>query len=229
MTMKGLSVTAPRNRCRLVLIASPAGEVPATVESVTNAMKGGDVASVLLAAFGAPEEKFRDWATEVVPIIQAAGAAAVIVDDTQAAGRAKADGVHMTGGKDVLGDAVRKFQPRWIVGTGVPSSRHDALELGEERPDYLFAGKLEGDAQPEPNPKAIELAEWWAAMIEIPCIVMAGYAPESVVPASQTGAEFVAVNAAVFGVGRDPEAAVAQINALLDAEAPDFSETANAK
>jgi thiamine-phosphate pyrophosphorylase len=229
MTMKGHSVTEPRNRCRLVLIASPAGEVPATVEAITKAMKGGDVASVLLAAFGATEESFRDWVNEVVPVVQAAGAAAVIVDDTQAAGRAKADGVHITGGKDMLGDAVRKFQPRWIVGAGVPSSRHDALELGEERPDYLFAGKLEGDAQPEPNPKAVELAEWWAAMIEIPCIVMAGYAPESVAAAARTGAEFVAVNAAVFGSGRDPEAAVAQINALLDAEAPDLSEAANAK
>ncbi len=228
MTMKGLSVTELRNRCRLVLIASPAGEVPATVEKITSALKGGDVASVLLAQFSATEEKFRDWANAVVPVVQAAGAAAVIVDDTQAAGRAKADGVHITGGKDVLADAVRKFQPKWIVGTGVASSRHDALELGEERPDYLFAGKLEGDAQPEPNPRAIELAEWWAAMIEIPCIVMAGYAPESVVPAAATGAEFVAVSAAVFGDGRDPEAAVAKINALLDAEAPELSEASNA-
>jgi thiamine-phosphate pyrophosphorylase len=227
--MKDQYVTEPSNRCRLVLIASPAGEVPATVEAIAKALKGGDVASVLLAAFGATEEKFRDWAADAVPVIQAAGAAAVIVDDTQAAGRAKADGVHISGGKDVLADAVRKFQPRWIVGTGVASSRHDALELGEERPDYFFAGKLEGDAQPEPNPKALDLAEWWAAMIEIPCIVMAGYAPESVVLAAKAGAEFVAVNAAVFGGGRDPEAAVAEINALLDAEAPELDRRADAE
>ena len=226
--MKGQSVTEPSNRCRLVLIASPAGEVPATPQAIAKAMKGGDVASVLLARFGAAEEEFRNWAGQAVPLIQAVGAAAVIVDDTQAAGRTKADGVHISGGKAVLADAVAKFQPRWIVGTGVPSSRHDALELGEERPDYLFAGKLDGDAQPEPNPKALDLAEWWAAMIEIPCIVMAGYAPESVVAAAKTGAEFVAVSAAVFGGGRDPEDAVASINALLDAEAPNFSEAANA-
>lgn len=222
--MKGHPVSEPRNRCRLVLIASPAGEVPAAVEAVAKALKGGDVASVLLAAFDATEERFRDWAAAVVPAIQAAGAAAVIADDTQAAGRAKADGVHISGGKDALSDAVRKFQPKWIVGTGVQSSRHDALELGEERPDYLFAGKLDGDTQPGPNQKATELAEWWAAMIEIPCIVMAGYEPESVVAAAQTGAEFVAVSAAVFGAGRDPQAAVAQINALLDAHAPELSE-----
>ncbi len=226
--MKGHYVTEPNTRCRLVLIASPAGEVPATPEAVAKAMKGGDIASVLLARFGAAEEAFRDWAGDVVPVIQAAGAAAVIVDDTQAAGRTKADGVHISGGKAMLADAVAKFQPRWIVGTGVPSSRHDALELGEERPDYLFAGKLDGDAQPEPNPKALDLAEWWAAMIEIPCIVMAGYAPESVVAAANTGAEFVAVSAAVFGGGRDPGAAVAHINALLDTEAPNLAEAANA-
>jgi thiamine-phosphate pyrophosphorylase len=221
-------VPESNDRCRLVLVASPAGEVPATAENITKALKGGDVASVLLAPFGVAEEQFRTWAEEVVQIVQAAGAAAIIVGDTQAAGRTKADGIHITGDKQALADAVAKYQPRWIVGVAVLSSRHDALELGEERPDYLFAGKLDGDAQPEPNLKALELAEWWAAMIEIPCIVMAGYAPESVIAAAATRAEFVAVSAAVFGNGRDPQEAVAQINALLDEHAPDLSGAANA-
>lgn len=217
-------MSEPRSRCRLVLIASPAGDVPATVEALSLALQGGDVASVLLAPFSAPAETFRSWMESVVPVAQAAGAAAVVVDDTQGAGRAKADGVHVTAGKEALADAVRKFQPKWIVGAGVAASRHDALELGEERPDYLFVGRLDGDAQPGPNLKALELAEWWAAMIEIPCIVMAGFEPESVVEAARTGAEFVAVSAAVFGAGRDPKAAVAQINALLDAHAPELTE-----
>ena len=208
------------NRCRLVLVASPAGDVPASVTAVGEAMAGGDIASVILARFNAGEDVFRDWAAAVVPIIQGAGAAAVIAGDTQAAGRIKADGIHVAGKRDQLSDAVKKFQPKWIVGADVRSSRHDALELGEERPDYLFAGRLDGDTHPEPEPKSLELAEWLAQMIEIPCIAMAGYTPESVVEAAATGADFVAAGAAVFGEGRDAKAMVALINALLDEHAP---------
>ena len=213
-----------RNRCRLVLIASPAGEVPASKQAITSALEGGDVASVLLAQLNAREDEFRNWCEEVVPVIQTANAAAIIVDDTQAAGRAKADGVHITGGKQAVFEAIAKFTPRMIVGTGTSHSRHHALELGEERPDYLFIGKLDGDTQPATNPKALELAEWWASMIEIPCILMAGYDAQSVIPAAQSGAEFVAVAAAVFGNGRIPKEAVTSINALLEEYAPELTE-----
>ena len=216
------------NRCRLVLVASPGGEVPASLDALGAALSGGDVASVILARFNAPDEKFRDYVTDAVPIIQKAGVAAVVAQDTQAAGRAKADGVHISGNRDMLSDAVKKYQPKWIVGTEVRSSRHDALELGEERPDYLFAGRLDGDTHPEPDPKALELAEWWAQMIEIPCIAMAGYTPESVAAAAATGAEFVGAGAAIFGEGRDPKAAVAQVNAILDDVAPELADGGNA-
>ena len=217
-------MTQFENRCRLVLIASPAGEVPAKPESIAKALKGGDVASVILAAFHAQEDQFRAWCEEVVPIIQSAGAAAIVVDDTQAAGRSKADGIHIKAEKKSLGEAVRKFQPKLIVGTETFASRHDALELGEERPDYLFIGKLDGDSFPDANPKALEMAEWWASMIEIPCIVMSGYDAQSVIDAAKTGAEFVAASASVFGEGRNPEEAVRLINTLLDTHAPQLAE-----
>lgn len=213
------------NRCRLVLVVSPGGEVPADIAALSSALSGGDIASVILARFDAGEEAFRDYVTQAVPLIQEAGAAAVVAGDTQAAGRAKADGVHISGRREALGDAVKKYQPKWIVGAEVRSSRHDALELGEERPDYLFAGRLDGDTHPDPDPKALELAEWWAQMVEIPCIVMAGYTEESVVAAAASGAEFVAAGAAVFGEGRDPKAAVARVNALLDDNAPELADS----
>lgn len=206
-----------------MLVASPGGEVPANIAALGSALSGGDVASVILARFNAAEETFRDYVTEAVPLIQNAGVAAVVANDTQVAGRAKADGVHISGRREAVADAVKKYQPKWIVGAEVRSSRHDALELGEERPDYLFAGRLDGDTHPDPDPKALELAEWWAQMVEIPCIVMAGYSEDSVVAAAKTGAEFVAASAVVFGEGRDPKATVARLNDLFDENAPELA------
>jgi thiamine-phosphate pyrophosphorylase len=212
------------NRCRLVLVVSPGGEVPANIAALSTALSGGDIASVILVQFDAAEDAFREYVTQAVPLIQDAGVAAIVAGDTQAAGRAKADGVHVFGRREALGDAVKKYQPKWIVGAEVRASRHDALELGEERPDYLFVGRLDGDTHPDPDPKALELAEWWAHMVEIPCIVMAGYTEESVVAAAASGAEFIGAGAAVFGEGRDPKAAVARVNALLDEHAPELAD-----
>ncbi len=217
------------DRCRLVLIASPAGANPATIEALGKAMSGGDIASVLLAKFDASEDAFRDWCEKAVPVIQAANAAAIVVDDTQGAGRAKADGIHISSGQDALAEAISKFQHRMIVGVGEANSRHLALEIGELQPDYLFIGKLDGDNQPEPNPRSLELAEWWASMIEIPCISMGGTVAESAITVAKLGAEFVALSAAVFGTGLDPAAQVAKINALLEEHAPQLTEAAREK
>jgi thiamine-phosphate pyrophosphorylase len=215
------------NRCRLVLVVSPGGDVPANLAALGSALSGGDVASVILVRFDAPEEAFRDFVEKAVPLVQGAGVAAVVAGDTQIAGRAKADGVHVAGRREAVAEAVKKYQPKWIVGAEVRSSRHDALEIGEERPDYLFVGRLDGDTHPDPDPKALELAEWWAQMVEIPCIAMAGYTAESVVAAAATGADFVGAGAAVFGQGRDPKSAVARINELLDEQAPELADTAD--
>ena len=93
---------------------------------------------------------------------------------------------------------MEKFSPKLIVGGGNATDRHHALRMGEIRPDYVFFGKVDGDIKPEAHPKNVALAEWWASMIEIPCIVMGGTDPESVLTVAKSGAEFVALRLAVF-------------------------------
>ncbi len=109
-----------------------------------------------------------------------------------------------------------------MVGTGGAKTRDDALELGEERPDYIFFGRFGYDTKPEPHARNLALGAWWSEMIEIPCIVMAGADLASAEAVAATGAEFVALSAAVFSEGVDPAAAVAEANALLDRTAPRF-------
>lgn len=213
---------SPLNRCRLVLVAEPV--IPVT--TLSKALKGGDVASVILYRGAANEKDFQTWCETVTPVIQSAGAAALVADSTQVAARAKADGVHMSGSITVLKDSIEKLAPRLIVGAGTNGSRDDALDKGELRPDYMFFGKLDGDTHPQAHPKNIEMGEWWAAVIELPCIVMGGYDIESVSEIADTGAEFVALSAAIFGEGRDAREQVAKVNALLD-EAGEFAEAAD--
>lgn len=207
------------NRCRLVLTASDA-EIAA--DRVVEALAGGDVASLILVQRG-EDAAFQSYAEAIVPAAQARGVAVIIAGDTRIAGRVGADGIHLDASKSAVDEAVRRHAGRLIVGAGGAKTRHDALELGEAQPDYLLFGRFGYDRDPEPHPRNLDMAEWWAGIVNIPCIVQAGSAMESVAACAATGAEFVAVSTAVFGA-TDPRGAVAAANALLDETAPRFED-----
>jgi thiamine-phosphate pyrophosphorylase len=209
------------DRCRIVLIAPPA-ETQRLAAQLTAALEGGDVASLILPQHGLDEAAFQRHAEEIVPPMQQRGVAVMIAGDSRIAARVKADGIHVEESKAGLTDAIDRFQGRLMVGAGGAKTRDDALELGETRPDYMFFGRIGYDTKPEPHHRNLALGRWWAEMIEIPCIVLGGSDVASVQAVAQTGAEFVALSAAIFG--DDPTAAVAEANRLLDETAPRFDE-----
>ena len=209
-------------RLRLVLVMPETDDADAAARMIGEALRGGDVASVILPQYGMDDNRFQKLADKVVPLVQHAGAAALVAGDSRVAGRVKADGLHIAGGVDELGDAIEKHTPKLIVGGGNAQDRHRALEIGELQPDYIFFGKLDGDIKPEAHPKNLALAEWWASMVEIPCIVMGGTNPESVLAIAETGAEFAALRLAVFAEPSRAVAIVQEVNALLDQKAPRF-------
>ncbi|WP_288426150.1 thiamine phosphate synthase [uncultured Agrobacterium sp.] len=215
-------MSSAEDRCRLVLIVPENDDADAQAKALEDALRGGDVSSVIIPQYGLDDGAFQKRAETLVAIVQEAGAAALVAGDTRVAGRAKADGLHIAGGVEPLEEAVEKFTPKLIVGGGNADDRHKALELGEIGPDYIFFGKLEGDIKPEPHPKNVALGEWWASMIEIPAIVMGGSDVASVVAVAESGVEFVALRQAVFGHAGGPAQAVAEANALLDEKAPRF-------
>ncbi|HEX2148216.1 MAG TPA: thiamine phosphate synthase [Pseudorhizobium sp.] len=210
------------DRCRLVLILPPSSDLDQQARQLEEALAAGDVATVILPQYERDDQQFQSVAERLVPIVQAHDAAVLIAGDSRIAGRAKADGLHFEGSAEDLHDTLSKHTPKMIVGAGGASDRHRALEIGEAQPDYIFFGKLDGDIKPEPHPKNLGLGEWWASMVEIPCVVMGGNEVSSVVAVAQTGAEFVALRTAIFGHPDGPAAAVAAANAFLDEKAPRF-------
>lgn len=182
------------------------------------ALGAGDVASIIIPA--AEEATFQQRAAGLVEIAHRHNVAAMIVADTQVAGRVKADGVHVETGTADAEPILEKFADTMMVGVGGIKTRHSALEAGEIRPDYVFFGRIGYDLKPDPHPRNRALAEWWAEIVEVPCIVMAGSDLASVNVAAQTGADFVALSQAVFAQGTNPAEAVAEANAILERDAP---------
>lgn len=208
------------NRCRLVLIAPSSGDVGAAIAS---ALAGGDVASVMLPRGGRTEQDYLAFVESVTPAIQDKGVAVIVEGDARVAMRAKADGLHFEGSKADLADMIERHGSKIMVGTGGVKTRDDALELGETQPDYMFFGRFGYDTKPEAHPRNLSLGEWWAEMVAVPCIVMAGSSDESVAVVAEAGVDFVAVEQAVFA-DDDPAARVAALNALLDERAPRLDE-----
>ena len=199
-------------RCRLCLV-TPVGNdddrLPALLEA---ALDGGDVASLIITGTDAA---LAERAAKLTPIAQARGVAVLVQNDTQIAGRAKADGLHIDTGLADLKDAIDNYRPDKIVGAGDLHTRHDAMAAGEADPDYVFFGRLDGDGDVGIYPTALDLAAWWSALFVVPAMVMGGGSPESVQQAAESGVDFVALGRAVWEHPQGPSAAVAEANRLL--------------
>jgi thiamine-phosphate pyrophosphorylase len=89
------------------------------------------------------------------------------------------------------------------------------MEAGGLEPDYLFFGRPHGDTHGGSHPKAMDLAEWWSDLMQIPAVLMAGRSLDSVAEAAATGAAFVAVHDAVWSHAEGPGEAVRMAEAAL--------------
>lgn len=219
-----MTETSPPDRCRLVLVAPPAEGRADDEGRILDAIAGGDVASLILPQHGLDEATFQRRAERLAPRLQQAGVAVVLAGEPRIAARISADGLHFEGPKSELKAIVQKYHTQMTVGCGGAKNRDEALELGETQPDYIFFGRFGYDTRPEPHPRNLKLGAWWAEMVQIPCIVLGGSDIASVEEVAATGAEFVALSAAVFAEGADAARAVARANERLDATAPRFEE-----
>ena len=185
---------------------------PALLDEV---LAAGEVASLLIAVDGGSDMTRRRIAEILTPVAQARGVAVLVRNDTRAAGRAHADGVHVDTGMADLEAALDTFHPGSIVGVGNLATRHEAMEAGETRVDYVFFGDLDRPEFAEGNPRARELAEWWVPLFEPPVVLLAGSDLASLDAAIATGAEFVALRDAVWTHPAGPAAAVAEATRRL--------------
>lgn len=211
-------------RPRLVLLTTLLADGETGEAALRAALGGGDVATVILDPAGREADAFQAFAERLVPLIHDHEVAAIVADDTRCAGRVKADGLHLTDGDiETLAESIERYAPRLMIGASGFTTRHDALDAGEKMPDYLFFGRLGGDFDDAPRTADLEMADWWAEIVEIPCIVMGGRSIESVRDAAMTGAEFLALSAAVFSEPAKAGAMVARANTIIDAVAEGVS------
>lgn len=204
------------NRCRLVLITPQNVDTADLLARLTDAFEAGDVASLIVPQYQLDEDQYQALLSQAVKIGQSHGAAVVAAGDTRIAGRCDVDGIHVVGGHTEVRTAIKEFGHKWIIGSGGAETRHAALTMGEEDPDYVLFGRFGQDMHAQPHKRNVALGEWWSNVVEVPCIVMGGNELSSLETAAETGADFVALSLAILGNEADPKTACAQANSVLE-------------
>ncbi|MEX1180467.1 MAG: thiamine phosphate synthase [Cucumibacter sp.] len=166
------------------------------------ALAAAPVAAVLIQRGPRELAPYREAARALIPVAQAAGAAALVDGDPGLAEELAADGVQVAGGLGELKSAIALLKPGRIVGAGAVHTRHDAMLAGESGADYLFFGSL----GPTPSgPDLAAMARWWVETFAVPAVWFPG--DDGPGPGAPN-AEFLALRNSVWNAPRGPGGAL---------------------
>ena len=204
------------SRCRLYLVTPPVFEPEQFVAPLESALHGGDVASVQLRLKGTSDDAVLHAGKILKPVVQGAGAALIVNDRPDLAMAVGADGVHVGLEDATYAEARALLGPERIVGVTCHDSRHLAIEAAEAGADYVAFGAFFPTATKQPKTRcAIELIEWWADTMVVPCVAIGGITVENCGPLIKSGADFLAVSSGVWDFPAGPAAAVQAFNSLF--------------
>jgi thiamine-phosphate pyrophosphorylase len=160
----------------------------------------------------------------LAPLVQAAaarGCAVLLEGDPRRAARLGADGVHVEGVGEALDEALASLKPDRIVGAGSLRLRDDAMTAGDKGADYVMFGEPRGAGPAMPLGLLVERVAWWAEIFETPCVAYAE-SVEAAASLARAGADFVALETAVWEAESPPDAA-RSVHALVSAAAAEAS------
>ena len=220
----------PMSRCRLYLISPPKigerpGDQAAFADALSSALDGGDVGCFQLRlkspdGTSAPDDVVLALAERLIPICARRDVAILLNDRPDLAKACGADGVHLGQSDVALGEARALLGEAASIGVTCHDSRHLALVAGENGADYVAFGAFfptrTKDVQAVANPAILT---WWQAMTTVPCVAIGGINATNCGEIVRAGADFIAVSGAVWSHPSGPGAAVAELNAAIDAHA----------
>jgi thiamine-phosphate pyrophosphorylase len=211
------AATHGRSAPRLYLVTPPLDD-PALPAKLAEALDAADVAAVLVRTPASGEARLIEQVRAIAPAVQNRGVALLIEGSPGRVEPAGADGAHVAG-MAALEAALPVLKPRYIVGCGGLSSRHDAMVAGEHSADYVMFGEPDPDGRRPAFAAVLDRVAWWAEVFEIPCVGWA-MSLDEVSALAAVGADFVAIGDMVWADPQGPGAAVTAAAARLKTSEP---------
>jgi thiamine-phosphate pyrophosphorylase len=202
-------------RCSLYLITPclTTADANAFAKVFAEVLDAAPVASALLRLAPGAEAGAKAIVAPLLRAAVAADCALLIENDARLAQRLGADGVHVAGASADLVAAIEDLKPNRIVGAGSLGLRDEAMTASELGADYVMFGEPRDGARAMGLGSLTERVSWWAEIFETPCVAYA----EAISDASElarAGADFVALDEAIWSAVSPPEAA-RQAEALI--------------
>jgi thiamine-phosphate pyrophosphorylase len=119
----------------------------------------------------------------------------------------------VAGAGAALDEALESMKPERIVGAGSLRTRDEAMTAGEKGADYVMFGEPRDGAPATALELLLERVDWWAEIFETPCVAYAETI-EAAGRLARAGADFVALEGAVWNAERPAEAAREAYSAL---------------
>jgi thiamine-phosphate pyrophosphorylase len=203
----------PRPAPRLYLATPLVDDPSSLMANLAAVLAAADVAAVLLRLKPTDQRTMISRVKALAPVIQAAGAAALLDGNVELVARAGADGAHVTG-IEAMEEALPSLKPDRIIGVGGLPTRHDSMAAGEAGADYVLFGEPDAKGQ-RPSVEAVaERLDWWAELFEPPCVGFA-HSHEEAREFATAGADFVLVGEFVWADPRGPAAALAEVDQAI--------------
>jgi thiamine-phosphate pyrophosphorylase len=205
-------------RCSLYLVTPllSAADASAFGKIFAEALEGAPVACALVRFAPGSGPHAKAIVAPLLPSARDADCALLIENDARLAARLGADGVHVAGAGEDLGQAIESLKPERIVGAGSLRTRDEAMTAGEMGADYVMFGEPHEGAQTTGLPSLVSLTErvaWWAEIFETPCVAFADTIAAAGALAG-AGADFAALGDAIWD-SPSPQAAVREAHALI--------------
>ncbi len=191
-------------------------EPAAFARALGEALDAGDVAAVQLRLKDADDAAWRAAIEALRPVAQARDVALLLNDRVDLVRPFGCDGAHV-GQQDMPAKEARKLLgPDAMLGVTCHASRDLAMQAGEDGADYVaFGAFFPSVTKREAAPAELELLEWWAELMELPCVAIGGITPANCGPVVAAGADFLAVCDAVWTHAEGPAEAVRAFNTAI--------------
>ena len=205
------------SKTRLYLITPSTFNLNKFAGSLTEALEGGDVASVQLRMKESNDEDIIEAAKVLMPICHAKDVAFIINDNADIAKIVGADGVHI-GQEDPTLEEVRTIiGVNKVIGVTCKDSKHISMTAGEQGADYVaFGAFFPTKTKSMGTTASPEILQWWQDIFEIPCVAIGGINSSNASSIAKAGADFVAVCSGVWDHPDGPKIAVTEINEAIN-------------
>lgn len=172
------------------------------------------VASVLLLPGDLSDHGLRPVVDALRPMVQDRGIAFLIDGRPGLAAATGCDGVHTCPVGPPYAECRDLVGPQAIVGYSCRNDRHNAMVHAEKGADYIVFGESAPNATD--TAKTIDLIEWWAELMEVPCVALDRIQAHNARDFAEAGADFLAIGPAVWDDPNGPAKAAEAIAKAID-------------